>query len=314
MGMSIGLSFMVAFSIGPGLTTHLGLSGLFWLTSILGILAMLLLLIVPTAHIQHKQVDHHYKEKFKTVLSNANLNRLHISIFFLHLIMTALFVYIPGQLVQWAGIHINQHGLVYLPLLLLGVACAVPGIIVAEKKRQMKRIFSVAVAIALAGLLVLAGFYDSRWGLIGGLGLFFIAFNMIEALLPSWVAKITSSSVKATAMGINASSQFLGAFLGGTLGGQLLAYHHVAIGWLILAGLAALWLMVSLNMDSPRYLTTLTVKLPESELLTRWSQQLLTIHGVEEVVMLKEQGIAYLKVDQQVLSEDARQELSLLTV
>lgn len=314
MGMSIGLSFMLAFSIGPGLTIHLGLSGLFWLTSVLGILAMLLLLVVPTAHIQHKQVDHNYKEKFKTVLSNANLNRLHVSIFLLHLIMTALFVYIPGQLVQFAGIHINQHGLVYLPLLLLGVLFAVPGIIVAEKKRQMKRIFSVAVSIALTGLLVLAGFYQSRWGLIAGLALFFIAFNMIEALLPSWVAKIASSSVKATAMGINASCQFLGAFFGGTLGGQLLAYHHVGLGWLILAGFAALWLFVSLNMDNPRYLSTLTVKLPERALQVDWSQQLLSIHGVEEVVLLREQGIAYLKVDQQQLSEDARHQLSLLTV
>lgn len=315
MGMSIGLSFMVAFSIGPALNAHLGISGLFWLTSILAILAMLLLLVVPTAQIKHKQTDHHYKDKFKTVLSNPNLNRLHISIFFLHLIMTALFVYIPGQLVQSAGISINHHGLVYLPLLLLGVTFAVPGIIVAEKKRQMKNIFSVAVGVALAALLVLSEFYASKWGLVFGLGLFFIAFNMIEALLPSWVAKITSSSVKATAMGINASSQFLGAFVGGTLGGQLLAYHHLGMGWFILAIIAGIWLVVSLMMDNPRYLSTLTVKLPAMKEDTHpWSQELLSIHGVEEVVILQEQGLAYLKVDQQALSDNARQYLSQLVV
>ena len=313
MGMSIGTSFMLAFIIGPLLTSHIGLSGLFWFSSIAGILAILLLLLVPHVSIQHKQASGHYREKFKLVLNNANLNRLHISIFMLHLIMTALFVFIPSQLVEWAGIPVNHHGWVYLPLLLISCFFAFPSIIVAEKKQQMRYIFMAAIFSITAALIVLSLFYTTPWGLILGLALFFIAFNVIEALLPSWLSKIALPSVKATAMGINASSQFLGAFFGGVLGGQLLSSSNTSMAWTILVGFAVIWLGVSWFLESPRYLSTLTVDLPaESQNLNDWSTQLLEVQGVEEIAILKVQGIAYIKFDPKDLNDEARQKLSQL--
>lgn len=313
MGMSIGLSFMLAFSIGPWLSVKLGISGLFWLTSVMGILAMLLLLLVPHVQVQHKTRQQDYKEKLRAVLSNANLNRLHVSIFMLHLLMTALFVFLPKQLVEWANIPVNQHGWVYMPLLLLSLFFAVPSIIVAEKKRQMRHIFIAAVFTLFSGLIILTAFHHIAWGLLLGLALFFIAFNVVEALLPSWLSKIAPASLKATAMGINASSQFLGAFVGGVLGGQLLAFNNYYVAWVILAIVGLLWLIVSLFMDSPRYLSTLTVKLPQQHDIAVWSEQLLTVNGVEEVVILRDQQVAYLKVDNNVLGDVERQKLSQLS-
>lgn len=313
MGMSIGASFMLAFILGPLLTTQIGLSGLFWFSSIAGILAIFLLLLVPQVAIQHKQPSSHYREKFKLVLANANLNRLHVSIFMLHLIMTALLVFIPGQLVQWAAIPVNQHGWVYLPLLLISLFFAFPSIIVAEKKQQMRAIFIAAVGLIIAALLVLSLFYTTAWGLILGLALFFIAFNVIEALLPSWLSKIALPSVKATAMGINASGQFLGAFFGGVLGGQLLSRSNTSLAWSMLLALAIIWLISSWFLQSPRQLTTLTVELPlQPHDLTDWSSRILEVAGVEEVAILKVQGIAYIKIDPKQLSNEARQKLSLL--
>ena len=313
MGMSIGLSFMVAFSVGPWLSTLLGISGLFWLTSVMGILAMLLLLLVPHVQVQHKNRQDNYREKLHAVLKNANLNRLHVSIFMLHLLMTALFVFLPKQLVEWANIPVNHHGWVYMPLLLLSLFFAVPSIIVAEKKRQMRHIFIAAVGTLFVGLLVLTLFHHNAWGLLLGLALFFIAFNVVEALLPSWLSKIAPASLKATAMGINASSQFLGAFAGGVLGGQLLAFNNYVAAWGILAGVGVIWLITSWFMDSPRYLSTLTVKLPLQHDVTAWSEQLLTVNGVEEVVILRDQQKAYLKVDTQVLGDAERQKLSQMS-
>jgi predicted MFS family arabinose efflux permease len=313
MGMSIGASFMLAFILGPLLTTHIGLSGLFWFSSIAGVLAIFLLLLVPHVSIQHKQASGHYREKFRLVLNNANLNRLHVSIFMLHLIMTALFVFIPSQLVEWAGIPVNHHGWVYLPLLLISCFFAFPSIIVAEKKQQMRYIFIVAVFFIAMALTVLSLFYTTAWGLISGLALFFIAFNVIEALLPSWLSKIALPSVKATAMGVNASSQFLGAFFGGVLGGQLLSSSNTSTAWAILVGLAAIWLIISWFLESPRYLSTLTVDLPlHRQNLTDWSNKILEVQGVEEIAILKVQGIAYIKIDPKDLNNEARQKLSLL--
>jgi predicted MFS family arabinose efflux permease len=310
MGMSIGLSFVVAFSAGPSMTAYLGISGLFWLTAILGILAMLLLLAVPNPEVQHKYKHNNSAEKVKLVLKNPNLNRLHISIFMLHLLMTALFVFIPSQLIEWAGLSISQHGWVYLPLLLIGCFFAIPAIIVAEKKQQMRNIFMSAVLTVFVGLVVLAIFHTYSWGLVAGLALFFIAFNVIEALLPSWLSKIAPPSVKATAMGINASSQFLGAFFGGVIGGQLLAFHHLTAGWIFLAVIAGIWVVVSWFLQSPRYLSTITVKLPNNTDTQSWSYDVLSMSGVEEVVVLKEQGIAYIKIDQQAIDDESRQHLS----
>lgn len=310
MGMSIGLSFVVAFSAGPGVTAHIGISGLFWLTTILGILAMLLLLAVPNPQVQHKHTHNNSAEKIKTVLKNSNLNRLHISIFMLHLLMTALFVFIPSQLIEWAGLNINQHGWIYLPLLLMGCLFAIPAIIVAERKKQMRNIFMSAVVAIFTGLMVLAVFHTHGWGLIAGLALFFIAFNVIEALLPSWVSKIALPSVKATAMGINASSQFLGAFFGGVIGGQLLAFNQLTAGWIFLALIAGIWALITWFLESPRYLSTMTIKLPLDVDTQSWSYEMLSIQGVEEVVVLKEQGIAYIKVDQHVINDESRQHLS----
>ena len=183
IGMSIGVSFMLAFVLGPLLTSQMGLSGLFWLSSFAGIAAISLLLMVPKVSIQHKQVKANYKQKLKIVLADHNLNRLHVSIFMLHLIMTALFVFIPSQLVEWAGIPVNHHGWVYLPLLLISLFFAFPSIIIAEKKKQMRQIFIAAVLCITVALGILSTFYTVGWGLLIGLGLFFIAFNVIDIAL-----------------------------------------------------------------------------------------------------------------------------------
>ena len=112
----------------------------------------------------------------------------------------------------------------------------------------------VIIAGIILGLLVLIFGFESKYILLLGLGLFFIAFNVMEALLPSWLSKAAPIQSKATAMGVNASSQFLGAFFGGMIGGQLLMLNHTAMGWSILTAIAIIWLLVSFGLAQPRYL------------------------------------------------------------
>ena len=315
MGMTIALSFILAFSLGPILTGWVGLSGLFWLTSLAALLAIGLLWVVPTPRRLIKQNPQGYRQQLRTVLNIPDLNRLHISIFVLHLLMTATFVLLPIQLIQQLNLPVTQHGWLYLPLLLIGFILAIPAIIVAEAKQQMQRIFMFGVGLIGVSMLVLTLLSGHPWALVLGMALFFIAFNLIEALLPSWLAKRAPVASRATAMGLNASSQFLGAFAGGVLGGQLLAHAPIQLSWAVLTVLGLLWLWVAQGLRSPPYLSSLAVRLPAGiESITTQEQalmqRLLAVRGVEDVVILLEQQIAYLKIDKRVLGEDERHQLS----
>ncbi|MEY4515756.1 MAG: hypothetical protein RL180_102 [Pseudomonadota bacterium] len=315
MGMSIALSFIVAFSLGPVLTQSVGLHGLFWVTSIAALLAIGLLALVPTPLRLLRLSPLAYRDQLATVLRLPDLNRLHLSIFMLHLLMTAAFVLIPSQLVAFAHIPVDHHGWVYLPLLLLGFVLAIPAIIVAEAKRRMRRIFISGVGLISLSLVVLATFDHSKWGLLLGIGLFFIAFNLLEALLPSWLSKRAPVAAKATAMGINASSQFFGAFVGGVLGGQLLTHATPQATWAALSVLAVLWFWVVLKLESPPYLSSLAVRLPadQTDMTAQdWAIRLMDVQGVEDVVILTEQHVAYLKIDKKRITDESRQDLSSL--
>ncbi|ALD02452.1 MFS transporter [Acinetobacter albensis] len=312
MGMSIGVSFMLAFSLGPWLTSLVGISGLFWVTTIMGLAAISMLFLVPKITRHHKNYQQGYLQQLKQVLKMGDLNRLHISVFALHLLLTAMFIYMPSQLIQVADIPLASHGWVYLPLLIISLFFAFPSIILAEKYRQMRGIFLTAIAGIVLGLLVLIFGFESKYILLLGLGLFFVAFNVMEALLPSWLSKSAPIQSKATAMGVNASSQFLGAFFGGMIGGQLLLLNNTSMGWGILTAIAVLWLLISFGLVQPRYLSSLVLALPESKQTDEWTSQLLAIRGIEEVVVMPDQQFAYVKIDKQLIDEAARQDLTQL--
>jgi len=312
MGMSIGVSFMVAFSLGPWLTSLVGISGLFWVTTLMGLAAISMLLLVPKVTRHHKNYQQGYLAQLQQVLKMGDLNRLHVSVFSLHLLLTAMFIYMPSQLIKFADIPLSSHGLVYLPLLVISLFFAFPSIILAEKYRKMRGIFLTAIGGIILGLLVLIFGYESKYILLAGLGCFFIAFNVMEALLPSWLSKSAPIQSKATAMGVNASSQFLGAFFGGMIGGQLLLLNNTSMGWSILAGIALVWLLISFGLAQPRYLSSLVLALPETKQTDEWTSQLLAIRGIEEVVVMSDQQFAYVKIDKQLIDEAARQDLTQL--
>lgn len=312
MGMSIGVSFMVAFSLGPWLTTLVGISGLFWVTTLMGLLAILMVFMVPKTTRHHKNYKQGYFNQLKQVLKMGDLNRLHVSVFALHLLLTAMFVYVPSQLIDFADIPLSKHGIVYLPLLVISLFFAFPSIILAEKYRKMRGIFLTAIGGIIAGLAVMIFGYESKYILLLGLGLFFIAFNVMEALLPSWLSKSAPIQSKATAMGVNATGQFLGAFCGGILGGQLLMLNNTSLGWGILLVIALLWLVLSFGLTQPRYLSSMIWRLPEGKQTDEWTSQLLAIRGIEEVVVMPDQQVAFVKVDKQQIDDTARQHLTHL--
>ena len=313
MGLTIATSIMLAFAFGPLLVGSLGISGLFWLTAGFAVLAMLLLMIVPTPLrvLKHNLDNKSIGEQLATVLKIGDLNRLHIGIFALHLTMTAIFVILPHQLNEVMGLSVRQQGLVYLPLLFIGFAVAIPFIIIAEKKRKMRQVFLGALALITAALAILALGSQAGIGIILGLLLYFMGFNLIEATIPSWISKRAPVANKATAMGISSSSQFFGAFVGGAMGGLLLSQPSL-LAWGILAVIMGVALLLIIPIAQPPYLSSTTVSIPKNVNMQDWSRQMLAVDGVDELVVMAKEQVAYLKLDKTQLTDDSRQQLSSL--
>lgn len=313
MGLTIATSIMLAFAFGPLLVGSLGISGLFWLTAGFAVLAMLLLLFVPTPLrvLQHNLDNKSIGRQLSDVLKIADLNRLHIGIFALHLTMTAIFVILPHQLNEVMGLSVRQQGLVYLPLLFIGFAVALPFIIIAEKKRKMRQVFLGAIALMTAALALLAIGSQVGMGIILGLLLYFMGFNLLEATIPSWISKRAPVANKATAMGLNSSSQFFGAFVGGAMGGLLLTQPNL-LAWGILAVIMGAALLLIIPIADPPYLSSTTVTIPKDINIQDWSRQMLAVDGVDELVVMAKEQVAYLKLDKTQLTDSSRQELSHL--
>ena len=313
MGLTIATSIMLAFAFGPLLVGSLGISGLFWLTAGFAILAMLLLFVVPTPMrvLKHNLDNKSIGEQLATVLKIGDLNRLHVGIFALHLTMTAIFVILPHQLTEVMGLSVRQQGLVYLPLLFVGFAVAIPFIIIAEKKRKMRQVFLAAIALMTAALALLALGSQVGVGIIVGLLLYFMGFNLLEATIPSWISKRAPVANKATAMGLNSSSQFLGAFVGGAMGGLLLNQSNL-LAWGLLSLVMGIALLLIIPIAQPPYLSSTTVTIPKNINIQDWSRQMLAVDGVDELVVMAKEQVAYLKLDKTQLTDDSRQQLSNL--
>lgn len=308
IGMTIGLSFVVAMVAGPLLNHLIGVPGIFWLTAVLALAGIgLLYLVVPNPERTslHRDTEP-VPAQFSQVLRNGQLLRLDFGILVLHMVLTASFVVIPLAL-RDAGLIPEHHWYLYLPVMVLAMGLAVPFIVIGEVKRHLKGIFVAAIAVLLVTQL---GFYfleHSVWVIAALLLLFFIAFNLLEATLPSLVSKVAPAEFKGTAMGVYTSSQFIGAFLGGALGGWAHGAHGFDGVFLLDALLLLLWLAAAATMRPPRYLANELLKVGATSVVEaeELRQKLLAIVGVVEASVNVEDGVAYLKVDSRLLNREA---------
>lgn len=309
IGMSIGIAFAVSLVAGPMVGQWIGVDGLFWLTGVLALAAIgVLYLIVPTpvSSCFHRDAEP-VPAQFKRVLTDPELLRLDFGIFALHLCLTATFVVMPFVLRDMVQLPTEQHWWVYLPVMLLGMLLMIPFVVIAESKRRMRPILAGAVAtLAIAeAMLSLSG--DDIVFVIILLFLFFIAFNVLEATLPSMIVKVAPAHIKGTAMGVYSSSQFLGAFFGGLFGGWVYGEYGVEGVFLMCALVMLFWFSLVISMKNPRYLGSFMVRVgPLSEEEARHlAMEMTGVQGVAEAVVIPEDEIAYLKVDNKALDREA---------
>jgi predicted MFS family arabinose efflux permease len=255
IGVSIGLSFAVGMVVGPIVGAAYGVSSLFWLTATLALLGIgIILFVVPSPKgAVHKNEMELSFSQLGYVLKNPALLRIDISVFSLHLFLTAVFVSFPVLLKQY--IAPSAMWKVYLPVILGGMFLMVPAMIVAEKRKKLKTAFLIAVAFIVASFAIFLGGYKSETGLIAGLAVFFIGFNLLEPLMPSIMTRFVRTRTRGTSSGVFNMSQFMGAFLGGVLGGGLATVSNTALFSALLA-ISAVWFLIALGLTDPNLLET----------------------------------------------------------
>ena len=254
IGLSIGTAFIVAMIAGPLIAYSFHLSGIFWVTALLACIGMLFLIKIPAHKIMVRTST--TREKFLNILSNPSLIKLNLSIFFLHAILTALFVAIPLMLTQTLVLSQLQQISLYFGVLCVSFMFAIPCIVIAEKKQKMSLIFLCSISVILSTQIALLFFHQDIIFVSVLLFIFFTAFTVLEATLPSQISKIVPPHNKGAAMGIYSSCQFLGIFTGGTLGGIVLS-HAAARDIFALCGvIAVLWLAMVLLFNIPQLQNT----------------------------------------------------------
>ncbi|MGL5390601.1 MAG: MFS transporter [Shewanella sp.] len=309
IGMCIGLSFALSLLVGPIVAQHLGLAGLFWLTALLAILGMLLIqFLVPNPITQAPKGDTlATPTKLKQMFVEPQLFRLNAGIFILHLVLTAVFVALPLDLVS-AGLIKEKHWMLYFPAFVGAFILMVPLIVIGVKRKNTKAMFQIALLIMIASLAIMAIFASNLWALSAAVLLFFTGFNYLEASLPSLIAKFCPVGEKGSAMGVYSTSQFLGAFCGGMLGGG--AFQLVgAVGVFSVAlVLMVLWLLLTFGMQNPVLLKSYTLEaaVHDKSEARHMASQLSQLTGVVEAIVVLDERVAYLKVDEHFDLSQAR--------
>ncbi len=297
IGASIGMTFLLAMIMGPLISGFGGLSAVFWVTAALGLTGF----VWAASQVKTPKVMQRLNRESQTVpamlgqsLRDSRLLKLDFGIFVLHLILMAGFVAIPKILENQLGIARTSHWWIYLLLLGGSFIAMLPAIVFAERSGKMKRVFLGAILLAATSLACFSQSYTHGSAALVLLFGFFMAFNLLEASLPSLVSKTAPAGTRGTAMGVYSTSQFAGAFSGGVLGGW--AFEAIGIEGLFitLALLAGLWLLIACSMETPRALSGVVLRyradrdyLPELE----------AIPGVEDVVVVDTEQSVYAKID-----------------
>lgn len=313
VGITIGASFMVALVAGPIVAGFVGVGGIFWLMVALALLGILITQFVvpsPPRLRVHRDAEA-VPAMIGAVLRDRELLRLDVGIFVLHAMLTASFLVVPGLLRGTLDVPVGRQWMVYLPVLVVSVVVMVPAIIVAEKYRRMKGVFVGAVAALLASQLMLCVGAGNLFVLLAALLVFFSAFNVMEASLPSLITKAAPADAKGTAMGLYSSLQFLGIFCGGVIGGFANQHGGNAAVFALTAALALLWLVVAATMAQPSYLTTRLIPIADGKAGDAGlAAKLRQVPGVAEAVVIAEDKLAYLKVDSKAFDSKLAESLA----
>ncbi|MFQ5981989.1 MAG: MFS transporter, partial [Woeseiaceae bacterium] len=114
----------------------------------------------------------------------------------------------------------------------------------ADDRRGRQGTIGLSVGLLVVGLVILAFGAVTVTPVFIALTVFFAGFNFLEAGLPARLSILADGELRGASLGVFSSSQFLGAFAGGLIGGRFLAGGEPTRVFLACASLAAVWLVL----------------------------------------------------------------------
>ncbi|MDF9788591.1 putative MFS family arabinose efflux permease [Polynucleobacter sphagniphilus] len=243
VGGSIALSFALSLVIAAPIYRMIGMGGIFIILAILGVLAMgVTYFVLPNNKPELKAAQASLKEVFL----RPELMRLNAGVFVLHATQVAMFLVVPRLLVQ-AGLPLSSHWEIYLPVVLLSFCLMAPVLIMGEKKQKLRNVLLIAIILLFIAecAFTQAG---SVMAIAVGLLIYFVGFNLLEALQPSLVSRFAKES-KGTALGVYNTTQSIGLFSGAVIGGWLMDSHGQLSVFVMGAVLLLCWLIIAWSMQ-----------------------------------------------------------------
>lgn len=307
IGASIGLTFAFSLMAAPVLYVAIGMAGIFLVTGVLALAAIFVVIKVVPPQPQKPAPAEGGADSVSlgAVLRNVELLRLNFGIFTLHMVQMAMFVVIPVLLVRSGGLPVESHWEVYLPVVLVSFALMMPPIFMAERRGKMRLMFLGSIALLLVVQAGFAWFLDDLAAIVVLMIGFFVAFNILEASLPSLVSRLAPVAARGTAIGVYNTTQALGLFAGGVVGGWLAEFWGSVAVFVFGFALIALWLVAAWGMRVPGKLASRTLKLGLVGDVDELREKLERLRGVREAVIKPEQGIAVLTVQVEIWDEQS---------
>ncbi|MDB5801804.1 MAG: hypothetical protein JWL63_2743 [Rhodocyclales bacterium] len=307
IGSTIGLTFSLSLVVSPVLYGWIGMRGMFLMIALLAVLAIPLLLYAVPNPVQ--SVRRSGRLPVGEVLKDTQLLRLNLGIFALHVLQTSMFLIVPHRLIEEQGIALGQHWHIYLPVVLGSFLVAIPAIVQSERKGRTKLMFIGSILLLMISQLGLWFGATGLPGIVTMLLLFFAAFNVLEASLPSLVSRVAPPEAKGTALGIFNTSQALGVAAGSAAGGWIAV--HLGPHWIncMTTLLAFAWGAVSLSMKVPARPAFKTIAFGPDADMDEMRERISSLPGVREVAMELEQRIATIKINPERWDESRLQRL-----
>jgi MFS family permease len=254
IGATIGVTFAASLVLSPWLARVIGVPGIFALTGGLALVALwMVVAVLPDAPVEPRRAGSGRIREAVGMMADPQLARLYYGIFALHAVLTALFLAVPFEL-RSAGLPVHAHWQVYLPVMLGSFLLMLPAVLVPSGAARVKVVLTAAVAALLVNALCMPLLGGGVWPLAVFLLVFFTAFNVLEATLPSLVSRMAPRAGRGAAIGVFTSLQFLGAFLGAVAGGYSYGRWGVPGVTVFCACLISLWLIAVIGTRVPQSL------------------------------------------------------------
>ena len=299
MGMFIGIAFAASMAAGPTIGASFGVHTLFYITMAiaLGSIFVLLKMVPNPPHITH---TYNKKVEMGAVLGNVNLIKMNITNFLQKGLMTFAFMLIPIVLTKHFGWELGELWKVYIPAMIFGFIAMAPAAIIAEKKGKFREILVIGIVFFAVSYLII-GFSPSATVFVIGVVIFFIGFNMHEAIMQSLASKFAKVHQRGLVLGIFNSAGYLGTFLGGVLGGMFYNEENLSTMVIVIALICALWAVLILTMANPAKKKFAYLSLNEFHLENSGN---LTNDAIDEWYINNTENVIAIKYDNEKISEE----------